>query len=451
MRGKAAIAALLLSVALLFSGCSFAGLDAQTLMHAPKPTGTDEADIQSLLDKTAGGQLTLKYPSHGEYRSAIILHSMRGSGSDESVAFYQKGDDSSATNIMFMQKDKKSGKWQSIGSFSNPSSQVDRICFGDINGDGSDEAVVGWGSSLNNAGVICIYYYDKGSMHELKLNQNYTDMELMDFDGDGKDEIFTADVTVGDQPATAHLLRIKNGGVEVMGTAPLDTGVTKYASVRTGMINKKQNGVVLDGVKASNSMVTDIVYWDRKRKTLEAPFFDSESKTAKSTARNTSVVSKDINGDGIINIPIVVPMPGYSGTAADEADNLTDWERYDTDTGTLTRIVSMVINYTDGYRFILPEKWRGKITTKIDPATRSFSFYQWQKSPKNPGGAAGPQLLRIQVFTKKEWAKKSESGAYFLLSEKDSIIYAAERPAPGNAMSLTKAETQNAFELLSTE
>lgn len=448
MKRKAAVLAIILAISAMLSGCSFAGLDAQTLMHAPKPTGENEADIQSLLDQTAGGQMTLKYPSAGEYRSAILKHDICGDKGSEAIAFFQKGDETSVTNITFMQK---SGTWKNIGTFSSQTSQVDRICFGDLNGDGKDEVIVGWGSSLNNTGSICVYYYKDGRMNEQKLNQSYTEMEVMDFDGDGKDEIFTASVAVGDQPAQAHLLRIKDGSMEVLGTAPLDTGVTKYASVKTGLVNEKQNGIVLDGMKAGNTMVTEMLYWDKKKKALEAPFYDPATKTAKSTVRNTSVVSKDINGDKIIEIPIVTLMPGYSGATADEADYLTNWHRYDTATNTFIRVMSMVINYADGYWFSVPDMWRGKITTKMDPATRSFSFYQWMQSPKNAVGVQGPQLLKIEVFTKKEWDSQAGTKGYFELCTKDNLVFAAMRPSPANQYSMTEQEVKDAFDLIAPE
>lgn len=449
MKRKAAVLAIFLAAALMLSGCSYAGLDAQTLMHAPKPTGVNEADIQNLLDTTAGGQITLKYPSTGDYRSAILTHDICGDKNQEAIAFYQKGDDTSVTNIMFMQK--IGGSWKNIGTFSSQSSQVDRVCFGDLNGDGRDEVIVGWGSSLNNTGSICVYSYKDGKMNEQKLNQSYTEMEVMDFDGDGRDEIFTASVTVGDQPAVAHLLRIKDDSIEVMGSAPLDTGVTKYASVKTGLVNEKQNGIVLDGEKSANTMVTELLYWDKKKKALEAPFYDPSTKTAKSTARNTSVVSKDINDDKIIEIPIVTLMPGYNGTTADEADCLTSWHRYDTETNTFIRVMSMVIDYADGYWFSVPDMWRGKITTKMDPSTRSFTFYQWMQSPKNAAGILGPQLLKIEVFTKDEWNSQSGTKGYFELCAKDNIVFAAFRPSPNNQLSMTEQEVREAFELISEE
>ena len=88
--------------------------------------------------------------------------------------------------------------WKAVGDFNNPATTVDKVCFGDINGDGHDEAVIGWGSNLNNSTTICVYYYENGKMCELKLEQSYTEMVVMDFDDDHSDEIFTASVTVGD-------------------------------------------------------------------------------------------------------------------------------------------------------------------------------------------------------------------------------------------------------------
>lgn len=444
MKRKSALGALLLAVALSLSGCSFAGLDAGTLMRAPKPTGVNETDIQNLLDQTAGEQFTLKYPAEGDNRSAILEHDVSGKGNNEAVAFYQKNDEPTTTDVVFMQK--TDGGWKVTGTFSNQASQVDRVCFGDLDGDGRDETIVGWGSSLNNNSSICVYYEQGGKMNELKLNQNYSEMEVMDFLGDGRDEIFTACVTAGDQPAQAHLIRVKGGNMEIVGTAPLDTGVTRYASVKCGLIDETQKGVVLDGIKASNTMTTEVLYWDKTKKALAAPFYDPATKTAKSTTRSTSVVSKDINGDKIIEIPIVTLMPGYTGATADEADYLTSWHRYDTRTNTFVRVMSMVINYADGYWFSVPDMWRDKITTKLDPSTRSFSFYQWMPAKNSAGGVAGPQLLKIEVFTKKEWDGGSGTEGFFELYTEGSLVFAASRPSPSNALSLTEAEVKEAFQ-----
>ena len=444
MKLKAVAMALVL--ALTLSGCSFVGLDAQTLMHPPKPTG-EKADIHALLESKTDGKMTLKYPRSGDYRSAIITHDMCGDKNDEAMAIYQKGDETSGTNIMFMKKD---GKWVDMGSFSNPSAQVDKVCFGDLDGDGKDEAVVGWGSSLNNTSTICVYYYKNGKMNELKLEQAYTELAVMDFDGDGRDEIFTANVSVGDQPALARLFRVKDGAVEVMGSCRMDSGVTKYASVQAGLINEKQNGIVLDGVKNADSLVTELLYWNKKFKVLESPFYDAKTQTANYTMRNTSVVSKDINGDKIIEVPIVSLMPGHSGEKTDDTAYITNWHRYDTQTNTFVRVMSMVLNYSDGYWFLMPDMWRGRVTTKMDTVTRTITFYEWKAAGKN-SGTAGEALLKIQVFSQKEWDSGTGTAGFYKLLDSDNAVFAASSPSPDNALSLSISDVKSSFELISQD
>lgn len=450
MKLKTAMLAAWLLLFLTLSGCSFAGLDPQTLMHAPKPTGKNEADIQSLLESTAGGQMTLKYPSSGEYRSAILTHDLCGDQGDEAMAFYQKDDESTGISVMFMRK--SGGKWASMGSFTNPAPKVDRVCFGDLDGNGEDDVIVGWGGGLNNStGTICIYYFKDGAMQELQVNQSYTEMAVMDFDGDGKDEIFTANVASGDQAAQAQLLRFQGGAIEQMGSAPMDSGVTKYASVKMGLINEKQTGIVLDGIKSADTMATELFYWDKKAKKLLAPFYDPKTKSAKSTERNTSVVSKDINGDHIIEIPMVTLMPGYSGKTSDDSAYLTNWLRYNTDTGTFVRVMSMVIDYSDGYWISIPDMWRGKITTKLDPGSRTVTVYEWLASGSNQAGSLGGALLTIQTFTRKEWDQGAGTGGFFKLAETDNSVFAAKLPSPDNPLSMKADEVKQAFQIIAPD
>lgn len=453
MKLRAAAAALLLSF--LLSGCSFVGLDAETLMQPPKPTG-EKADIHALLESKTGGKMTLKYPRSGDYRSAIITHDICGDKDEEAIAIFQKSDETAGTNIMFMKKD---GKWEDMGFFNNPASQVDKVCFGDLNGDGKDEVIVGWGSSLNSTSSICAYYYANGKMNEIKLDklaQNYTEMAVMDFNGDGKSEIFTANVSTGekqatagdDQSALARLYSLHNNTFEIIGSCRLDNSVSKYASVQTGLINEKQNGIVLDGIRSANQLVTELIYWDTKTKSLKSPFYDARTQNVNLTQRSTQVVSKDINGDKIIEVPFVTLLPGYGSVATEDAAYMTNWKRYDTANNALVPVMSMVLNYADGYWFLVPDIWRDKITTKTDTATRTTTFYVWNSSKNNPGGTLGVPLLKIQVFSKKEWESGTGTTGFFKIMDTDSLVFAASCPSPGHPLSLSMNDVKDGFDLI---
>lgn len=74
-------------------------------------------------------------------------------------------------------------------------------------------------------------------MRELNLDQSYSQMAVMDFDEDGFEEIFTANVALGEQPALSSLFRLRSGAIEIMGTADMDKTVTRYINMQTGLLN----------------------------------------------------------------------------------------------------------------------------------------------------------------------------------------------------------------------
>ena len=41
------------------------------------------------------------------------------------------------------------------------------------------------------------------------------------------------------------------------------------------------------------------------------------------------------------------------------------------------RVMSTVNNSNDGYWFLIPDMWRGNITTVLDAEQRALTFYQW--------------------------------------------------------------------------
>ena len=86
--------------------------------------------------------------------------------------------------------------WKTVFTARNPATQVDRVCFGDLNGDGRSDVLIGWGSTSGVTGrtaQVCAYLYDDaGDITEYTLG-SYGEMTVTDFDDDGVDELFTAD------------------------------------------------------------------------------------------------------------------------------------------------------------------------------------------------------------------------------------------------------------------
>ncbi|MCH3972606.1 MAG: FG-GAP-like repeat-containing protein [Oscillospiraceae bacterium] len=439
-------AALAMVLCFLLSGCSISGLDARSLMRPPKPTG-EKANIYTLLEAKAGRSFTLKYPAEGDYRSAIIQYNLCGDSTQEAMAFYQRGDDDTTVNLLFTEK--KNGRWTDIGSFSNAGAQVDRVCFGDLNGDGKDEVIVGWGSSTGAAGSISIYYYQKGKMNEMKLDQTYNGMTVMDFDGDGIKELLTVSIPPdGQQQFTAQLFKLKDASLQVMGSAKLDAGISKLADIKSGKVSKNQPGVMLDCIQTDGKTISEILYWNKTKKTLSTPLYNAQAPQQNVTLRDLSLPCTDINSDQILEFPIVMRLPGYVGSASDDVGSETKWTRFDAASGDYTTVCATISNARDGYRITLPDKWSSNsITTKQDASARTLTVSSFDISK----GTAGKPLMVAQVFTQSEWsAKKNTKGFEQVLSD-GSLIIAVSCPTPGDSLAVPAAQLKKCFQFITSE
>lgn len=439
-----------LTLCVFLSGCQIIGFDTQNLMHPPKATG-DKAEIQNVLLQETGGNITLKYPQRGDYRSAIVMFDITGNGEEEAIVFYRLNDEvATDTNMMIIAR--KDGKWRKVGNFTNSGTEIDRVCFGDMDGDGQNEIIVGWATHESTANALSVFKYTQKEVLELPLKYTYTEMIVDDFDGDQNQEIFLASLALsaGNKPSNARLLKMDSDGKSIanQGYVELYPNVTKYAAVTAGRISEDQYGVVIDGSKPGDMLVTELVYWDKSRKMLMAPAYDASKQKVRFLAeRSSTTISKDINNDSIIEIPTVSPMLGYSENDKNQVVYLTRWWRYNPQKEDIDPVWNMVANYTDGYSFILPDTWENRVTAKMDTKNRTLIFYEWKRNT-NGTGELGDELLRIQIFSSKEWEEGKNTNDYSVILKQSSKIYAYTVKTPKNPLALDYDAICNCFRLI---
>ena len=431
----------------LFSGCPAMGLDSKGLMSPPREEGS-RGEIQSLLADTVGGEVTFRYPYKGEYRSAINMKDFTGDRKEDAIALYEAADGSGGTTVSFMIQ--QNGQWKILRSFTNTAVQVDRVCFADLDDDGKREVVIGWGNSTSNSSQACVYDYTQNGVVELVMEQGYGEMAVTNLINDGREELFVATLS-SDTKALTQLVWISDGALQIVEAVTLDPTVFQYASVSVGLISQNQMGIMLDGLKADSSMVTQIIYWDDEEETLKVPYSDTASQKMNITSRNAaaSYTSRDIDGNSVIEFPVVNLMPGVTEASKDPVSYLVNWNQFDTKSQTPIRIMSTVMNSNDGFWFLFPESWRDKVTCRSDIATHSTTFYEWLEDDGSGNPAAGAAILKIQVFTNSEW--KTGSRGYTQIAERGGLIYAAAIPEKNHELAPSISEVKDSFHFLSLE
>ena len=115
------------------------------------------------------------------------------------------------------------------------------------------------------------------------------------------------------------------------------------------------------------------------------------------TLRSLEIGSMDIDGDGITEIPILEPLPGYDASLGDEAMYLINYSAVDS-TG-IVRYTSVVMNLDAGYMLEFPDSWRDKVTITKQDKSNEWHFWIYDGSLSQMRG----ELLRIKVYSTKDY------------------------------------------------
>lgn len=424
--------AVLLAVCLcfLFSGCSFTAFNTKNLMAPPK-ANEDQQAIHALLQGGRPG-VTFIYPKSGEYRSAVIMQDFTGDGQEDAIGFYSL-EDAGGVEVQFLVK--SDGQWETAATFKSAAIQVDRVCFSDLTGSGVDSVLIGWGSAAGVTGrtaSVNAYVYDSvsGGVTEYSLGI-YGEMAVTDLDGDGVGEVFTVDKFVpaeveGDEPtpAIAQVYGWKNGAMAKLYSADADNSISSYSSAVFGRLTVSLSGVVLDGLKADGSLTTQVFYLEDGR-LINAPSGVNTEEYSNPYSRPpaASFLSRDINGDGFLEIPRATLLPGLSeDVTPDSTSYQVEWFSFQRNNSEQLAVRALM-NSAESYWFRLPAGLRGKITASNDTARRTVTYMEVTDVQEDGQRLLGSPLFAIRAFTRSAWESRGQTGGYEFLISQNDVVY----------------------------
>ncbi|MFR3238941.1 MAG: FG-GAP repeat domain-containing protein [Acutalibacter sp.] len=421
------LASLALGAALCLAqaGCSFSGLDAPNLMSPPRAS----LDQQGIYELLQGDQqeLTLVYPKRGDHRSAILMHDWSGDGVEDAVGFVALD---RGVEVRFLEKGQD--RWRAAASFGNTATQVDLVCFGDLNGDGADDVIIGWGSAAGTTGrtaSVSAYLYQEGNVTEYSLG-TYGELALTDFDENGVYEVFTVDMYIaaeeggtGDLPATAHVYAWQEDTLREVHTASADNSVTSYVSIQFGKLGRDLYGVVVDGAKADGSMTTQVFTLQNGLLKNDPAGVNTQSYQ-NPFARPSSAIytSQDINGDGLLELPVASLLPGLpEGVSLDSTSYQVEWVSFQPPGASKTALTALM-NLGENYWFRLPQGLLGKLSASNNTSTRTVTYTE-VVTAEDSSQLLGSPLFAIRVFTRSAWDSRGTTSGYELLAQQGDLVY----------------------------
>ncbi len=389
---KRRIIGLILAVAMCFnlSGCSLFTVDTNELLSPPALTG-ELAPIAKALQEKLGSGYALKYPSGGNYHSAVVQNDINGDGVFEALALYSTTDgDTAYMNLEVLTND--NGLWNCAASAQVVAGGVEMIDFCDLNADGDLEVLVGFEIYGATEKQLAVYSFSGKALSQRML-QRYTHFLCEDLNNDEKNEVFIINFNPAENTNIASLYGLTEEGIEEISSCLLDTNIESVNAPLYSTLSNGTPAVYIDEVKGAGA-ITEVVYIEKGK--LVNPLLSVNTGQNILTLRSATIPSKDINGDGITEIPIqsVLPSVFYKNH---ETLYYTDW--YSFNGSVLTKQVCTIMNFNDGYYLTVPNKFIGNISVLKDIDRKLRVIYRYDAETET----IGEEIARLQAVEERRW------------------------------------------------
>lgn len=431
------LAALAIAMALILCGCEYSFFSPEAAMRAPRATGEAQR-IQEALEESVGADIVLKYPRTGKVRSAFLAHDVDGDGLEEMFVFYQKRTESGITRIHLLRQ--QEGQWITVQDLTPVGTSLNTVEFADLNGDGVDEILTGWGTSNSNENLLCIYQFEMEHQRLIqRAAEKCTEYFVYDFNHTGKCEVGILHLNSTLGSALMTVLDFTNT-MAIVGTVQLDGSITGYLKVQVARLDNGNAAIYIDAYRGPNTTVTEVVIYNGRE--FRNLYLDPVTNNTILTQRPWVARVQDINEDGRLDIPFCVALP-YDVLSGYSQQYLTRWQTYNGDSYTV--VLNAWYCFDDHYYLTFDRRWETEVTVLYDEQKHEAIFCEWNLS----SGTAGEELLRIQMVNTQEWEGMAEQG-YAAITQTDSVVYAAKISDSTSKNAITARQLLDSFHLVLT-
>lgn len=445
---------------LLLSACSSFQPNLTDLMQSPKLT-EEQAEIYEALTNAADvSDVQLKYPKGGDYRSAFVMFDLDADGEDEALVFYNMP--SWGGNVRIMVLDHQQDEWVSVYDAVGEGTDVTEVDFQVLTASGRHCVLIGWEQGTSENTSISVYDYTGGQLRVL-YESEYSQMLIEDLDQDGTKEILLGIFKASSKTGAIRLINDTEDGLQSASRVVMDSTITGFLGIEIGWLAQNQIAVFVDAYTSSTQIVTEIMVYtdDGKLRSLSSHY----SGLDRPLLREVPVRCEDINGDGILEIPVSLVEYSEEEREEDNRKNLLQYlylsnpeelERLgeadsaeNSQAGSVTFTFSPVwtgfVNLDYGFRFQFPEEWIGQVNV-VKESDRNEWVFTLRTEAAEP-----PALLRIRVYGQDEPRDVFDNLVYEQLEKRGVYEYYAapvKSSAVPEQMQLSIEEIRERFSIV---
>ena len=422
---KRIFALLLAATLLLLGGCSMRTAD--QMYALPKRSRQQDA-LQTQID-TAMKDMAYCAPLTGENRQTVQKADLNGDGIQEYLVFAKAANERPLRIHIFSQQGDKMRLWDTVESNGTAFELVEYVDMDDVPG---VELVVGCQLSDQLMRSVSVYHFPKGKAQRL-MTTNYNKFLTIDLDGDSFKELFVLrpGQTETDN-AVAELYGMENGSIQRSNEVNMSTPPDKLKRILSGRLDDGVTAVYAAAAVDDTTLVTDVfVMLNGSLLNVSIPG---------RTARNYYVYAEDIDSDGVVELPSLIPMLTFGESHSQERHDLIRWYSLQSN-GSETDKMYTYHNFVDGWYLQLQPDWANRLT--VIAQGNQHEFYLW-----NYSFDAVQKLMTLTVLTGQDREEESTAEGRIVLLKTDTAIYAANLESDSETLGITEENVLSRFHLI---
>ena len=395
----------LLAAAMLVSGCAMRTVDE---MYTPPKRSAEYQDLQKAIDQAAPG---VEYcaPLSGENQQTVQMADLDGDGEEEYLLFARGSAEKPLQVLVFGRTEEGYALRETIESSGSAFELVEYV---DIDGKPGVELVIGRQVSNEVLRSVSVYSFSAGDAAQL-MTANYSKFVTCDLDRNGLTELM---IIVPGSAETDHAVAVlySFSGDEMVRSTEVNLSETNE-NIKRIMVGDLQDGVPAVYVASSvaeSAIITDVFAMKDDR--FSNISLSNDLGTSVQTLRNYYIYADDIDNDGVLELPGLIPMEPGTGVTD---QYLIRWYAMDS-AGRETDKMFTFHNLAGGWYLQLDEAWAQRLLVIQDGSSYALSL--WDESRSNT-----EKIMTVYVLTGSERETAATEAGRFVLYRGDEVGYAA--------------------------
>lgn len=404
-------------------------------MYVPPRRSESYLNLQAVMDEAMTG-LDYCAPLNGENQQSVQMVDLTGDGTDEAVLYARGTDEHPLKVFVFTQEEEQ---YRLLSTIESTGSAFDQVEYAQMDGEAGYEMILGRQVSDQVLRNVTVYRFAQGQPEQM-MSVNYRKFLSLDLDSDGLGDLFV--LRPGQEPTDCGVVELYSmaGGTTVRSAeVGLSQPADQLKRIMTGALHGGTRAVYVASTVDQSTIVTDVYAIVQGRLTNVS--VSNESGTGVKTVRNYYVYADDIDQDGELELPALIPMRSPDQAAANDREHLIRWYALTADGGEVDKRFTYH-NYLDGWYLELSEYYVSRLCV-IPVSAGHYSFCLWE------GGVQEPkELWSVFTLTGDERSAEAVSDDRFLLTKTETVAYAARISDAGAALGITRDDLTDAFFLI---